>query len=403
MPRPSSVHVALTKRLTPLYVAAFFQSFVLWYAVEKLFMQSIGFSNAGIGIMVALYSAVMLVVETPSGILADRWSRKGVLILASMSLVISGVIGGLSHSVGAYLLATVFWGTFFACYSGMFDSIVYDTLIEVTGESKLFDFYYGRIQLLDSLGLVTSGIVGGIVASILDLRAAYFLSIPLAFVAVIALLKFKEPTLHKSQAIMKINVQIATTFRAILYNRTLIPVIVVLVTRAAAIYILYEFYQLWFLPQHLHTVYYGLTNAIIMASIGAGGIFATRLKLYRYVNVSAALFIMLLAGIGLVVFRNIFLIIGAQFLLGTGLTATEVIFSRLLHNQVSTAVRAGAVSASGTIGRFFIVPLALLFGYISNQFSIYKAGYFLFILTAVMAVFVVVVANRDRHTGLEPK
>jgi hypothetical protein len=43
----------LHKRFVPLYIAAFFQSFVLWYSIEKLFMRTIGFNNAGIGIIVA--------------------------------------------------------------------------------------------------------------------------------------------------------------------------------------------------------------------------------------------------------------------------------------------------------------------------------------------------------------
>jgi MFS family permease len=77
---------ALDKRLTPLYAAAFFHGFVLWYAIEKLFMHTIGFNDTGIGVMVAAYCAVILLAETPTGILADRWSRKGILVLASVML-----------------------------------------------------------------------------------------------------------------------------------------------------------------------------------------------------------------------------------------------------------------------------------------------------------------------------
>src|SRR5438552_2731491 len=102
----------ITKRLLPLYISAFFQSFVLWYTIEKLFMRSIGFDNTAIGFMVAVYSAVMLMVDTPSGILADRWSRKGVLMLASISLGLSALAGGLSHGISLYLVCAVLWGIF---------------------------------------------------------------------------------------------------------------------------------------------------------------------------------------------------------------------------------------------------------------------------------------------------
>ncbi len=52
MSKSSDVKRLISRRLLPLYVAAFLQGFVLWYAVEKLFMRSIGFDDAGIGLMI---------------------------------------------------------------------------------------------------------------------------------------------------------------------------------------------------------------------------------------------------------------------------------------------------------------------------------------------------------------
>ena len=50
--------------------------------------------------MAAAYAAVVPILEVPSGILADRWSRRGVLMAASAALALSALIGGLSHNVG---------------------------------------------------------------------------------------------------------------------------------------------------------------------------------------------------------------------------------------------------------------------------------------------------------------
>jgi len=222
----SEVDVAkvLSKRLMPLFVAAFFQSFVFWYTVEKLFMRSIGFTNTDIGFMVAVYSAVMLLVDTPSGILADRWSRKGVLMLASVCLALSAIAGGLSHGIGGYLICAVLWGIFFACYSGMYDSIIYDTLSETAPGHDLYDRYYGRIQFLDSLGLVISSLIGGYIAARTNLRAVYFLTVPIALLPVAALARFKEPSLHKQGIVPTLPKQLKATLKAITTNRSLLPV-----------------------------------------------------------------------------------------------------------------------------------------------------------------------------------
>ena len=72
----------LRRRLAPLYAAVFLQGLAFWVPIEKLFMTSIGFDAAGVGLMAAVYAAVVPFFEVPSGILADRWSRRGVLVLA---------------------------------------------------------------------------------------------------------------------------------------------------------------------------------------------------------------------------------------------------------------------------------------------------------------------------------
>src|SRR3712207_1204006 len=90
---------AVRRRLRPLYVAVLLQGLALWVPVEKLFMTSIGFDAAGVGLMAAVYAAVVPLFEVPSGLLADRWSRRGVLVLGSVAAAVSVAVGGLSRDV----------------------------------------------------------------------------------------------------------------------------------------------------------------------------------------------------------------------------------------------------------------------------------------------------------------
>ena len=76
-----------------------------WVPVEKLFMNEIGFDAALVAVLAAAYAAVVPIMAIPSGILADRWSRRGVLILASGAGLASVVVGGLSHSVTMYVVS----------------------------------------------------------------------------------------------------------------------------------------------------------------------------------------------------------------------------------------------------------------------------------------------------------
>src|SRR2546429_276875 len=144
----------LSIRLRPLQIASALSMVSFWAPVEKLFLAGIGFDAAAIGLMAAVYAAVVPILEVPSGILADRWSRRGVLILSSLALAGSSLVGGLSHDIGTYLVAAVLLGVFFAFYSGTVDAIVYDTVLEETGDSAEFARRIGRIRGVESLALV---------------------------------------------------------------------------------------------------------------------------------------------------------------------------------------------------------------------------------------------------------
>src|SRR3954463_4774117 len=136
---PEPTTAALHRRLRPLHAAVFLQGFMLWVPVEKLFLTSIGFDAAAVGVMAAAYSALVPMLELPSGILADRWSRRGVLIVASLALAASSLIGGLSHGVGTYIAGALVLSVYFAFYNGTMDSVVYDTVLEETGDGAGFE------------------------------------------------------------------------------------------------------------------------------------------------------------------------------------------------------------------------------------------------------------------------
>lgn len=189
-------------------------------------MLDIGFNTATIGVMFAVMSIVMLAVETPSGVLADRWSRKGVMMLGCVSLLISAGIGALSFNEPMYILSTVFWGIFAALYSGTYEAVIYDTTVEEHSDSKHFEKYLGRFKAIEGITFVIGALVGAFIASTFDLRDPYILSIPLIAAALIFLWRFKEPQLHKAEVSEPVFKHIRQTFSAVLRNPILLPVVI---------------------------------------------------------------------------------------------------------------------------------------------------------------------------------
>lgn len=365
----------MSRRLLPLYVSALLQGIVFWYAIEKLFMLTIGFNTATIGLMVAIMSVVMLAVETPSGILADRWSRKGVMILGALALGISAAIGALSYSVPVYIASTVFWGIYAALYSGTYDSVLYDTTIEEHGSSEQFEKYLGRFRAVEGSAFVIGALLGSAIASVFSMRQTYIISLPFILLAVVFLWKFREPQLHKAEVSDPVFTHIGQTFAAVLRTPILLPVVVAMVGFTMLQEILLEISQLWFIAVATPLGLYGLFSASLFSSWALGGILAARVRsnLSSYILMS----LILVSIVGLITTRNYWLVAAVQFVLAVSLIALGVILAKKLHDELPSKLRAGSASVVSTLARLLLIPSVLAFTAIGNTASIYSATYLL--------------------------
>jgi MFS family permease len=383
-PVKSRIH----RRLLPLYVAAFLQGFVLWYAIEKLFMTTIGFNNTTIAIMVVTYLAVMLIVEIPSGLLADRWSRKGIIMLSGLALAVSSLIAGSSVNIAQYFLASAFFGIFFAFYSGAYDSIVYDTLMEEEGNSDNYEIYYGRVRLLDGLALVVSSLLGGLIGQLVGLRQTYFLTIPIALLSVVILFFFREPKLHLAHKHSSISLQVKSTFSAITKKGIILYLLLAIVFAGVVGEICFEFNQLWLIALVAPVFIYGPINALILSSVIVGSSVAQYFsKNIRLVSIIAAV-LLVSSGLALVFARSIYIDAVAMFIIEIIVIAYGIIFNKQLHDRLESNIRAGALSAVSSLTRILFIPIALLFGVFGQQFGIFSAAWALFMLIIVAGLLI---------------
>lgn len=368
----------------PLYIAVFLQSIPLWYATEKIFMLGIGFNTATIGVMFAIMSIVMLVVETPSGILADRWSRKGVMILGCLALTISAIIGAFSFNEPVYILSTVFWGIFAALYSGTYDSVIYDTTMEEYGDSKQFEKYLGRFKAIEGVTFVIGALVGGFIANTFALRDNYIISIPLIALAIVFLWKFKEPQLHKAEVSEPVFKHIRQTFAAVLRNPVLLPVVVAIIGFTVLQEFLFELSQLWFIAVAAPIALYGVFNAAVFSSWTTGGLLAARIKSKSAI---VTLMVVLIATIiMLIVSRHYILILIAQLVMAICLIAIGVILAKKMHDELPSRLRAGSASVISTIARIIIIPGALIVTGIANTYDMFMATYILLGIAIVSVI-----------------
>jgi MFS family permease len=378
-----SARRALRKRLAPLYVAALLLNLALWVPIEKLFMTSIGFDAALVGVMAAVYSLAVPVFEVPSGLLADRWSRRGVLLLACLAAVVSVTIGGLSQNVTTYLVSAFFLGIFFAMQSGTFESIVYDTLLEEAGSSDDFERVIGRLRLTESIALVAGALAGGVIADLVSLRVTYFLTAPLLIGAGFAVYFFREPQLHKAQESEPLRQQVANTYRTLMQRGRLRVVVALTVAGALLMQGMLEFGPLWLVALAVAAVWYGPHWAGLTAALGIGGLLGAYPWMTRRWAATTLAAVAVACSITLVWSRAPALVIAAQVLLTMVVVAVSIPVMRRLHDAVPSTVRAGVASGVGTLTWVAFVPFALLVGFVSDRVGVAYSGW---VFTAVAVV-----------------
>jgi len=390
----------LARRLLPLQIGVALQGLLLWVPIEKLFMTQIGFDAAAVGAMAAAYAAVTPLLEVPSGILADRWSRRWVLILGCIALMVSSLIGGLSHNVITYVIGAMVLGVYFAFSSGTVDSIVYDAVVEETGSNELYERWIGRIRAVESAAFVLSALAGGALAQYTSTRLTYFVTVPLVGLAIIGFLRFDEPRLHEAAERLSLRSHIALTFRTMITQRAVLRVLLLTATAGLLSSAIFEFGPLWLVALAAPAVLYGPYWAALTSTLGIGGLLINKLRMDNRLVLTVVIILSLATALLLSWTRSLVVVVAAQVVLALILALVGIHASQLLHDAVPSSIRAGVSSGAGTMTWLLFLPFSLVFGWVAREDGVNRSGFMLAGAVLVVAVLLVVSVRASR--GVAP-
>jgi MFS family permease len=379
----------LAKRLLPLYISTISQGLILWAPIEKVFLHGLGCDQAALGLLAAGYTGLIPPLDLISGILADRWSRKGILILASIASMLNALLGGLSHNVPTYLISTFFFGVQVALTSGTYESILYDLLLEETGGSQAFAQRLSQVKLLNSLALIFGSLTGGCVATILSPRMAYFATIPLVAISLGALLAFHEPHVHHNATHTSLSNHLMAVAQTLMQPGNIRHSVTVLLFTSLGLSVIFEFGPLWQLALAAPVGIYGLTNAAVLAAGGIGSVLAPRLTLTKPASIAVIAGLLVASSLALVLVKSIVIVILAQAILVAGGVGISMVCTQLLHDSLSSQMRTGAASGVSALSSTAFILFSLLFGMVSQHAGIFHAGWMVVGLTLLSCVLLV--------------
>lgn len=133
---------------------------VPYYPLYALLFLDTGLSNAQISILFAVWSVTGFLTEVPSGALADRWSRRGVVVLASVLQAVAFALWTAVPQLWSFVAGFVVWGIGGALVSGAAEALVYDGLA-AHGAADSYVRVHGWMTAAELLVQVPTALVAG--------------------------------------------------------------------------------------------------------------------------------------------------------------------------------------------------------------------------------------------------
>ncbi|PLW80563.1 hypothetical protein C0585_01900 [Candidatus Woesearchaeota archaeon] len=147
-----------------LYMLNFLTSLHFFGAVTvPFFLYWGGLNFKQIFFLQAIYSIAVFLFEIPTGVLADKYSRKLSIILGTICYATAMIIFAFSTNYYFYIFSELIGAFGFTLMSGADSAIFYDSLKDKSLE-KDARYYYSRRSIAGSFGQIVGLISGGVVA-----------------------------------------------------------------------------------------------------------------------------------------------------------------------------------------------------------------------------------------------
>ncbi len=381
------------KNINKFYLYSLCHSLVFAYVIERLFWASRGMRIIDVIYIEIIYSGIVLLLELPTGMFADRFSRKTWIVFDAVMALAEFAILIFATDFWHFAAAIALSATGHAFQSGAHNALLYDSLAD-TNDTDIFEKVLGRIKAVDYTGSLIGGLIGAVIATYYPLVTTYWLSLislVLALIVSITIVEVKVITPGEAWTV-KDWLEIVR----FIFNKKSIRLmaIVGMVTGAVTTFV-DEFWQIYLEAVEVPVLYFGAFEIIAFGSVALGSLMAYKHKEKFGLKVSIESMI-LLATVSLFVlffFREwyIIVLIGAVYY---GVSVIEPLIYGYLHDHAIEKYRATIESAYSFIEMFAVMVLGMPFGFISTSYNIFYGFLYLAIILTLLSVAYLIVGRK---------
>ena len=377
-----------TKNIPRLYVIKISKWFNMVMPIMLLFYKGNGLGSYELFVLKAIYSVAVVVMEIPSGWMADVWGRKKTLVLGSILGSLGFLIYSFSYGFWAFVAAEIVLGIGLSFISGADSAMLYDSL-KADNKTDKYTREEGRITSAGNFAEAIAGIVSGLLVYF-SLRTPFYFQFIVAAAAIPAALTLVEPKLHTTEHVHSIKKLVQNIRNTLVSNKNLrIAILLSAVTGTATLTFAW-LVQPFFIAIGLPEIYFGICWTALNLSVGVSSIFAHKVEKFLGQRWSVLVVVALLsvgyflAGITISYWGFAFLFL---FYLVRGL-ATPIL-KNYINQYTESEVRATMLSVRNFVIRMAFAGIGPLLGWITDNISMSKAFLLAGIIYLVSALLIV--------------
>lgn len=364
----------MNKFIKKIYCFRFFDDLVFIYPLYAVMFLHYGITGLQMAILLAVWSITSFILEVPSGVIADKFSRKHILFFAQIARIIGYACWIFSPNFIGFLIGFIFWGVKSAFTSGTFEALVYDELKQNNQEHE-YTKIIGRTKSLSFIAMLLAS-MGAAVAIHFGysfVMMISILSLVISSIAIISLPKAKRfESTHESKYFSLVRQGFLSSLKTPVILKLIVFVSITLALGGAIDEYWPVFGQQVGLSNYMIAVFFGASSTV--QAIGSA-------IAHHFKRLSDKSFYLILILNGLLLLTasliykpaTVFLLLLFSFLF----RIIDTVFEGKIQKVIPAAQRATISSVKGFFIEIGVTPVYFGLGAIANYLS-YQVGFLLF-------------------------
>lgn len=368
--------------------------------VLSLLLLEKGATLSSMSAIIGIFSFTVIVLELPTGIMADIIGRKKTFILSLILSLVFSIVFLLGHGLLMLCIGMFIYGLHRAVSSGSFEALFIDSYIYEFGKEKLHEVTT-RINVLDAFGLSAGALTGGALPEISEkyfiLSGTYDLNLIVrliltVLVAVLAAVFIKESGTNEVKERITLRQHIKNSSNVVIKSKNIICIFISVFTTGFFFSSLETYWQPHFIslmPSDSAMVILGVMAFLYLAAAMMGNIISSKLfskynakKTYLILRIFLVITLIITA---LQTNMITFILFYSLIYLVFGMASIPE--SVILNSEIPNSARASILSVNS-----LILQIGMLFGSFVNSFIInYTPIPNLWIIAAVIIFISVIV------------